>query len=225
MPGRTLPIPAVTEVAFGQMLAATLGEEPLSLTEEGHLLVSVRGEMMTRTDDLLVASEDLEIRPLNRRMQGRAVPEVFQRLAALEGRGFLLMSRRNERFVAVRLERDLCFFVEQYLWAVDVSLMWDVGLVPGSRGRRPVPLVRVAGEGVVALRVPGELATFKVAPGRAHRVHVDAFVGWVGNVIPSLVASQPFVHCEGEGAVFVALPKGDESARAGAERPAAERVP
>jgi hypothetical protein len=199
-------IPDVTSFALGRLLTPSAMTESLSLTADGHLLVSVRGETMTRTDAVLVASENLEIRPLNRRMQGRAVPEVFRRLAALEGDGYLVLSREHERFHPLRLRRDLCFFVEPWLWALDATLMWDVGMLPGSRGVREVALVRVAGEGMVALRVPGELVAVKISPERPHRVRVDAFVGWVGNVVPSMTGGGRFLHCEGEGAVFVSLP-------------------
>ena len=106
----------------------------------------------------------------------------------------------------MRLERDLCFFVEPLLWALDATLMWDVGMLPGSRAGKPIPLVRVAGEGMVALRVAGELVAIKVSPERPHRVHSSGFVGWVGNVVPAAERGSPFLRCEGEGAVFVALP-------------------
>ena len=199
-------IPGVTAFAFGRLLTPEPGTDTLSLTREGHLLVNVAGETMTRTDALLICSENLEIRPLNRRMQGRAVPDVFRRLASLEGEGYLIISREHERFYPLRLERDLCFFVEPSLWALDASLMWDVGMLPGSREGNPIPLVRVAGEGMVALRVAGELVAVKVSPERPHRVHSSGFVGWVGNVVPSAERGSPFLRCEGEGAVFVALP-------------------
>ncbi|NVB42638.1 hypothetical protein G6O69_32750 [Pseudenhygromyxa sp. WMMC2535] len=203
-------IPGVTSFAFSRLLTPEPGTDSLSLTHEGHLLVNVVGETMTRTDALLLCSENLEIRPLNRRMQGRAVPEVFRRLASLEGEGYLIISRENERFYPLRLERDLCFFVEPLLWALDASLMWDVGMLPGSRGSsESIGLVRVAGEGMIALRVAGELVAVKISPERPHRVHRDGFVGWVGNVVPSAERNSPFLRCEGEGAVFVALPEGE----------------
>jgi hypothetical protein len=159
-------IPGVTSFAFGRLLTPEPGTDTLSLTRDGHLLVNVTGETMTRTDSLLICSENLEIRPLNRRMQGRAVPDVFRRLASLEGEGYLIISRENERFYPLRLERDLCFFVERLLWALDATLMWDVGMLPGSRGSTNISLVRVAGEGMVALRVAGELVAVKVSPLR-----------------------------------------------------------
>lgn len=202
----TDPIPGVTSFAFSRLLNPQADSQPLSVTDEGHLMVTVDGEMMTRTDALLLCSENLEIRPLNRRMQGRAVPEVFQRLVSLEGQGHLVSSRQDEHFYPLKLQRDLCFFVEGYLWALDAGLMWDVGNLPGSRDVRPIQLVRAAGEGLVALRVPGELVAIKIAPERPYRVHHDGFVGWVGNVVPHMEHSSPFLHCEGEGAVLVSLP-------------------
>ena len=210
----TPDIPDVTSFAFGRLLMPERLPETISLTTDGHLLVSVRGETMTRTDALLLCSENLEIRPLNRRMQGRAVPDVFRRLASLEGEGYLVLSRESERFYPLRLMRDLCFFVEPFLWALDSTLMWDVGMLPGSRGTADVQLVRVAGEGTVAIRVPGELVAVKVSPDRPHRVHVDGFVGWVGGVVATMEKGTPFLRCEGEGAVVVSLPEDDVPLRA-----------
>lgn len=173
-------------------------------------MVTVSGEIMTRTEALLLGSENLDARPLNRRMQGRSVPEVFQRLVSLEGQGHMVLSREHEHFYPLRLQRDLCFFVEQYVWALESNLMWDVGSLPGSRWRRPVPLLRAAGEGAVALRVSGELVAVKIAPERPYRVRDTGFVGWVGNVIPRVMLDtspdETFLHCEGEGAVLVSLP-------------------
>lgn len=199
-------IPGVTSFAFTRLLNPTPSTESLSLTGEGHLMVTVRGEIMARTDALLLGSENLVSRPLNRRMQGRAVPEVFQRLVSLEGEGHMVLSRQNELFYPLELQRDLCFFVERVLWAIESSLMWDVGLLPGSRGRRPIQLVRAAGEGRVALRIPGELVAVKIAPERPYQVEQSGFIGWVGNVIPRMGDDEDFLHCDGEGAVLVSLP-------------------
>ena len=198
------PIPGVTEFAFGRLLNPGRDTPTLSLTVDGHLMITVRGEMMTRTEAVLLSSENFEVRPVNRRMQGRAVPEVFQRLVSLEGEGHLVLSRETEKFLALQLQRDLCFFVESYIWAVESTLMWDVGQLPGSG--RSIQLVRVAGEGAIAVRVPGELVAVKIAPERPYRVHKSGFVGWVGNVVPYLEPDGDFLHCEGEGAVFVVLP-------------------
>ncbi|MEX1362055.1 MAG: hypothetical protein AB1Z98_02965 [Nannocystaceae bacterium] len=211
-------IPGVTEFAFARLLNPEEPAASLSLTAEGHLMVRVNGEMMSRTDALLVCSENLETRPLNRRMQGRAVPEVFRRLVSLEGEGHMVLSHEDERFFPLQLQRDLCFFVEQYLWALESTLMWDVGALPGSRGAREMNLVRAAGEGLLALRVPGELTAIKIAHERPYRVHIDGFVGWVGNGVPRMELDVPYLHCEGEGAVFVSLP-GTSSTTSGGGQP------
>ncbi|MEM6294454.1 MAG: hypothetical protein AAGA54_24490 [Myxococcota bacterium] len=200
-------IPGVTAFAFARLLNPLPDTASLSLTEEGHLMVTVSGEVMTRMQDLLLCSENLDERPLNRRMQGRAVPEVFARLVSLEGQGHLVLSKAQERFYPLRLQRDLCFFVESYIWALEATLMWDVGRLPGTRLRTPISLVRVAGEGAVALRIPGELVAVKIAPSRPYRVRADGFVGWVGNVVPHVAPDDDaFLVCEGEGAVLVSLP-------------------
>ena len=199
-------IPSVTSFAFSRLLNPAPETDSLSLTGEGHLMVTVRGEMMARTDAMLLGSENLVSRPLNRRMQGRAVPEVFRRLVSLEGEGHMVLARQSEYFYPLLLQRDLCFFVERFVWALEATLMWDVGQLPRSRSHTPIPLVRVAGEGAVALRIPGELVAVKIAPERPYRVRDTGFVGWIGNVIPYVDEPAEFLHCEGEGAVLVSLP-------------------
>ncbi|RMG94287.1 MAG: hypothetical protein D6705_16580 [Deltaproteobacteria bacterium] len=198
---------SLTEFALGCMLEPEERAATLSCTDEGHLLVRVAGETMTRTDGLLVCTENLVVRPLARRMQGRVVPEVFARLAALEGDGYLVLAHQGERFHVVDLEGDLCFFVEPYLWAMDAGLLWDVGVVPGTRRDRPIPLVRAAGEGMLAFRVPGRLVAIKVADDRPIRIARDRLVGWVGAVVPRADPEGPFLRCEGEGAVLVWFPR------------------
>lgn len=211
-------IPSVTAFAFARLLNPAPDSASLVLTTEGHLMVTVRGEIMSRTDALLLRSENIDARPLNRRMLGRAVPEVFQRLVSLEGDGHMVLSRGAEQFYPLMLQRDLCFFVEQYIWAIESSLMWDVGLLPGSRQRKPIQLVRAAGEGAVALRVPGELVAVKIAPDRPYRVRDVGFIGWVGNVIaqvdPATDIEETFLVCEGEGAVLMSLPGAASSVHA-----------
>src|SRR5690606_18359157 len=68
---------SVTTFALGRLLNPGLEHPSLALTDEGHLMVTVQGEVMARTEALLLCSQNLDARPLNRRMQGRAVPEVF----------------------------------------------------------------------------------------------------------------------------------------------------
>jgi len=206
-PDQAFPIPGVADFAYGRLLNPDDTAESLALTPDGHLMVRVSGEIMTRTDSLLLCSENLATRPLNRRMQGRAVPQVFQRLISLAGEGHMVLCREQENFYPLKLKRDLVFFVERVLWALEASLMWDVGALPGSRSGEEIALVRCAGEGALAVRVPGELVAVKITPDRPYRVHIDGFVGWVGNVIPRMERGVPFLHCEGEGAAFVSLPR------------------
>jgi len=201
------PSPGLTDFALEHMLEPELADELLSCTPEGHLVVQVRGEAMTRTDGLLLCTDNLVIRPLARRMQGRVVPEVFARLSSLQGDGYLVLAHQGETFHVVRLDGDLCFFVEPFLWAMDPGLLWDVGILPGTRrGDEPIHLVRAAGEGTLAFRAPGRVVSLKVAADRPARVRRGRLVGWVGAVVPWADPTGRFLRCEGEGAVFVWFP-------------------
>lgn len=203
-------VPAVTAFAFARLINPDDRTEPLELTHEGHLVVTIRGDMMARVDGLLFGSQNLIPKPVQQRMHGRAVTDVFQRLVSLEGEGHLVLAREGERFVLLELRRDLCFFAERYLWALESSLMWDAGIMPGSRRERPMSLLRVAGAGAIALRVPGDLVAVKIVPSKPYKIRRDRFVGWIGGVIPRLQDSA-FLHCEGEGAVLVTLPRGRDA--------------
>src|SRR5690606_5835065 len=206
-------MPAVTAFAWARLLNPDQRAESLELTREGHLVVTIRGEMMARTDSLLLGSQNLVSKPLHQRMQGRAISDVFQRLVSFEGDGHLVLASAGVQFFPLELRRDLCFFAERYLWAVESSLMWDAGIMPGSRREGPISLIRIAGAGAVALRVPGDLVAVKIALQRPYKIRRERFVGWVGSVIPRL-QDPDFLHCEGEGAVLVTLPRTGTEARA-----------
>ena len=199
-------IPGVTEFAFGRLVNPTREGPLLAVTDEGHLLVTVRGEILARTDTVLLCSENLAVYPVQRRMRGRPSGEVFGRLVALAGEGQLLLAREHETFVTIMLQRDLCFFVEGFVWALEMTLLCDVGFVP--RSGHLIQLLRVSGEGAVALRVPGSITTVKIAPDRGYRIHRHGFVGWVGDVVPRFEPDGEFVYLEGEGAVFVCFSAG-----------------
>ena len=204
------PIPGITDFAYGRLLNADDTTQSLAITADGHLMVRVNGEIMTRTDALLLCSENLATRPLNRRMQGRAVPQVFQRLVSLEGEGHMVLSREDQHFYALQLRRGPVLL--RGGGAVGARGLADVGRGLAARlahGPRDPAGAGCAGEGALAVRVPGELVAVKIAPERPYRVHIDGFVGWVGNVVPRMERGVPFLHCEGEGAVFVSLPRPD----------------
>jgi hypothetical protein len=73
----------------------------------------------------------------------------------------------------------------------------------------------------VAIRTRRVPLTVKLAPERTLYVDSDMLAGWMGRVVPRVVApaaggdaSAPFVVCTGEGIVIVEEPEPPEGARA-----------
>lgn len=197
-------IARLTEFAVGRLLAPA-ASPGLSLLEGGHLLVTVDGEMLVRLDAVAVIGDGLKTRRIARRVRGESEALEEGPLAALEGLGQVIFARRGGGFHVLRLRHDLAYFREDAVWAFEAGLKWDHGLMPGSRGGDPLPLVRLAGDGLCAIHARGEVITLKVTPERPQRVAADALIGWIGAVVVIAEGSAPWLRCEGEGALIVEL--------------------
>ena len=179
-------------------------------------MVTIRGETMVR--HRRHAPADRQPARASRSIgacRAAPCPQVFSRLVSVEGEGYLVLSREQRALLpapcfsatSVSSPRSTCGLSTP-------GLMWDVGLLPGSRNRpSPCSLVRTAGEGAVALRVPGGLVAIKVTPDRPYRVRDVGMVGWVGNVIPRVSEDPSIIRCEGEGAILINLPHGSHVVR------------
>jgi len=206
-------IAGLTELAVDRLLE-TLPSAPIALLESGHLVVEVDPSMLVRVDAISLISDGLRVRRLPRRRPGGAEPGEGP-LAIVDGRGKVVFARGDGRFHIVRLRRDRCYFREDVLWVADPSLHWEVGVMPGSRredGEGEL-FVRVAGDGVVALRCTGDLVAVKVTPERAQRALPAALIGWIGDVIAISEPDLPYLRCEGEGAILLDLATGPDPGR------------
>jgi uncharacterized protein (AIM24 family) len=108
----------------------------------------------------------------------------------------------------MQLSDDVVYLREDLVFAFEEKLGWENGHVPGSGGQ--IPVVQLRGEGCVAIRTRQLPLSVKLAPERTLYVDADALAGWIGRVVPRVVApaaggesSAPFVECTGEGVVLL----------------------
>ena len=218
-----IDLPGLTEFAFDRLLrplaasgggGARISVMPAEAGRGGLLVVSLagegEGEVAACLDGLVSISASAQIRRLTPRSRGARVEGGLSRLVGVRGEGCAVISPQGHVFEVFRLRRDLCYLRESMVWALEGGLEVDVGLLPGSRqaGLDGVPMLRLAGDGSVAVRTPGAVIAVPVRPESPQRVAGDAIVGWIGGIGGVTALAEPaegLVRCEGEGTVLVAV--------------------
>ncbi|HRI07272.1 MAG TPA: AIM24 family protein [Nannocystaceae bacterium] len=200
----------LTEFAFNRLLRPQEGGASLSCGASGHLMIAVRGEVAACLEGAVTLSESLQIRRLSPRSRGVRIDGGLAHLVGVSGEGHVVIAPQGQVFHVVRLRRDTCYLRESVVWALEGEVGVDVGLLPGSRrdGSEGVSMLRLHGDGTVALRVPGEVIAVSVRPESPQRVAGDAILGWIGGVVAVVDSTSPLLRCEGEGTVLVALAAG-----------------
>ncbi len=213
-PLRAASVPGLTEFVFNNLIVPRQDAPPISLTPGGHLCINVNSDMYVRVDDVLLREEALKVEALASR--GPGGHEAMTGISKVSGRGTMVLSRGSGVFQPLRLRDDTCFFVASAVWAFDRGLLWEGGVLPGSRGSSEtrtgqvraaaVSLLRLKGNGLLALRSSGACVAIKVAADSPTRVRAQGLLGWVGRMIPVLEPGGSYVRCEGEGALLLDLP-------------------
>lgn len=207
--GHTAP-QAVSELAAERMVRPTEGGDPLEIGPGGVLVARVTHRLISRTQGVMVSSGELGFEPATRRIRGKQMEEVFgagdAQLFAVTGEGYLVASACGEIFSVVRLDGDVLYVREEYIFAFDPNLRWENGRVPGS----DLLVAQFRGAGCVAIRTPNDLLSVKLSAENVVYVESEVLAGWVGRVVPRVVkpaaggkASSPFVECSGEGVVLL----------------------
>lgn len=204
------PPQAVSELAEERMVRPSEGGEPLEIGPGGVLVARVTRKLISRTQGVMVSSGELGFEPATRRIRGKQTEEVFgsgdAQLFAVTGEGYLVASACGEIFSVVRLEGDVVYVREEYVFAFDPNLRWENGRVPGS----DLHVAQFRGDGCVAIRSPNDLLSVKLNAENVVYVESEVLAGWIGRVVPRVVkpaaggkASAPFVECSGEGVVLL----------------------
>ena len=193
---------------FDRLIVPRREAPTVSLTPGGHLCLNVDRELLVRVDDVLVRDESLTIEPMSGR--GPGGNESLTGLSRVTGGGALVLSRGDGSFQPLHLRDDACFLLASAVWAFEGALLWEGGVLPGTRGpvdtqRGTIPLLRLKGSGLLVVRSSGPCVSIKVASRSPTRVRARGLLGWVGGVIPVFEPGGGFIRCEGEGALLLDL--------------------
>jgi uncharacterized protein (AIM24 family) len=210
--GHDAPL-SVTDFATQRLIRPDDGNLPFEIAAGGTLIVRVRERILSRTDGVIVSGGDLGYQPATRRVRGTNTKEPFGKssrpMFVVSGEGHLVAAPRGGRFAALQLVDDIVYLREDVVFAFEEQLRWENGGVPGTRGTLAV--VQFRGEGCVAIRTRRQPLTVKVSPEKILYVDASLLLGWIGRVVPRMVAGEadetdPFIECTGEGVVLVDEP-------------------
>jgi uncharacterized protein (AIM24 family) len=201
--------------ATSRLLRPDDGELPFELGAGDTLIVRVRGRLISRTAGVIVSGGELSYEPATQRVRGRSTDDAFgdedRPMFVVAGEGHLCASASGGKFAVVELADDALYLREDLVFAFEDRLRWENGHVPG--GGDQLPVVQFRGEGCVALRTRRAPITVKLAPEKVLYVEAALLAGWIGRVVPRVVApaggeaaSAPFVECSGEGVLIVEEP-------------------
>lgn len=186
-------------------------------TASGLLCVPVREHFAVRSERVRATRPEgggLKPTPLRRRSRGIETDEPFGGVGAgwilLAGRGFLVLEPSAEReLTLLALHGEFVYLREARLVGFDGALRFENGRLPAA-DPGPVPMVQLAGDGVVAFEARRGLAALSVSNERPVTVRASSVLGWTGRLLGQAVpAEQPahlaagFVAFSGDGAVLM----------------------
>jgi hypothetical protein len=186
-------------------------------TAEGLVFVPIRESFAVRGERVRAVSPEgdgLTPLPLKRRVRGRETDEAFAGAGSswvlLEGRGLLVLEASEQReLVLLRLAGEFVYVREARLVGFDGLVRYENGRLPAA-DPGPVPMVQLAGEGVVVFEARRALAALMVSGERALTVRAASVLGWTGRLLGQAVPAEQaphlgsgFVAFSGDGAVLV----------------------
>ncbi|HET9933990.1 MAG TPA: hypothetical protein VFQ35_24975, partial [Polyangiaceae bacterium] len=186
-------------------------------TPEGLVHVNVSESFAVRTERIRALRPEftgLSGKPLKRRMRGREIDEEFGGAGGgfclIEGKGSLLIEPSSEReLTLLGLGGEFVYLREARLVGFDGSLRHENGRLPAA-DPGPVPMVQLAGNGVLVFEARRSLRALPVSAERGVTVRAASVLGWTGRLLGHALAADQalplgagFVVFSGDGAVLV----------------------
>jgi hypothetical protein len=185
-------------------------------TPSGLVFVRVQESFAVRADRLRATSPTGEgLRPsgLKRRFRGRELDEPFSALGAswslVTGAGWLVLDASDRELRLVQLSGEFMYVREARLVGFSGLLRYENGRLPGAEPG-PVPMVQLAGEGIVVFESRPSLGAISVSAEQPLSVRAASVLGWTGRLLGIAVPSEQaphlgtgFVAFSGDGAVLL----------------------
>jgi len=187
------PAPGAATAKLGELVraVAVLGQAPIAPFDvrSDMVLISVRGELLTRLSGLGAYGGSLELKPERKRFRGRLTDRSFgdgaEQVMRAIGTGTIIVDAKKRTFVATQIGAESAYFREGAVFAFEGSLSFENGRLP-SETSPDLDLVYLRGNGQVLLCCGGPLRALEVGLTRPATVPLDELVGWYGNLTPRI---------------------------------------
>lgn len=210
----TGPVPPDALVE-GRILEAPRGRA--EKTPQGLVAVNVTEGLATQSRCVRAIAhrgEGLKPEPLRRRLRGRHAAEPFGGESSgwvlLEGAGVVLLEPApGLQLFVVDLGGEFVYLRESRLVAFEGLVSYENGRLPTGEGG-PVPMVQLAGEGVVVFQAHPGLRSLPVTADQTVAARIGSVLGWTGRLLGQpgslgLSGAEPqgLVTFSGDGAVLL----------------------
>jgi Tfp pilus assembly protein PilF/uncharacterized protein (AIM24 family) len=208
-------VTSLASFASARLLALPASATPLSSVGQGVVRFIAGVETHVRESALLVSLGAGGLLHARRRVRGQLSDEKLAtergRFLRVEGGGDLLLVSPDPKrgLVALSLDHDIFYVVEERAVAWGDEVVWESGSVPGDG----TALLQFRGSGrVVIVGSEAELVAVRVAEGDRLTVPIARVAGWLGRVVVQgrlAHLAQPdanglhHVLCEGEGVLLL----------------------
>jgi tetratricopeptide (TPR) repeat protein len=202
---------SLTSFTIGRLLSPDDVPGSSEWLADGIYRFPVNDEAHVNLEALLAAEGQVVLERARRRQRGR----LGQGLLGLRQPGFyrcqgagevwLSSPQRRGTLLALTLEDDTLYLLEDRVMAFGGELVWEWGRVP----RSPLALLQFRGSGRVLVDWgDAEVIGFRMAEPKRLTIPQHRVFGWIGRVVVQGVTSpegepSPQVACEGEGVLLI----------------------
>jgi hypothetical protein len=153
------------------------------------ILISVRGELLTRLSGLLGYGGVLDFKPERKRFRGRLTDRSFgdgpDQMTRAKGNGILMLDPKKRTFFATDVGGESAYFREDVVFAFEEPLAFENGRLPSDM-TPDLDLVYLRGQGQVLLCPGGPPRSVEVTSIRPVTVPLENLVGWYGSLTPRI---------------------------------------
>ena len=186
----SLPMPSARLADLAPSLRI-LGQAPIEPFEVrlDLVLISVRGELLTRLSGLIAYGGVLDFKPERKRFRGRLTDRSFgdgaEQMTRAKGNGILMLDPQKRMFLATDVGGESAYFREDVVFAFEEALAFENGRLPSDM-TPDLDLVYLRGQGQVLVCPGGPLRSVEVTSVRPVTVPLENLVGWYGGLTPRI---------------------------------------
>ncbi len=185
---------------------------PFSINETGFLTIEISDRLFSRLYGLhFLTASRLSYEPIKRRYRREERNELLggqdSPIYEISGSGRLVFVSNGKVFSIVRLDDDAAFVREDFLFAMESSLDFENGYMPGDGSM----LTHIRGKGRIVLQTPGKPSVLEITPSVGAVIPQKDIIGWFGCITSKKKSDSPLppnldaVEITGEGAVLLCL--------------------